>query len=340
MRIAMSGRIVRRNVGGNSTYGQALRSGLERRGNEVDLIPYSRSAPMTALMESLYGARPPKSVDIIHYLADTGSLLRTRKPTVVTVHGVASKWFTAARSRGADAVWRTRVRRAISVSDAIVTVSDSSADDIASEFKVDRGSIHVIYHGLDHSQFESPSVPPERLEHLSSVPFVLYVGNIEPRKNLVALAKAFDCVALSRIRLVVAGRPAWDYRESIEAFDARANVEYLGFVSAAERAWLMTNCILFAFPSLYEGFGLPVLEALGLGVPVICSNRGSLAEISGPSKVFQDTSVDAIGAGLVDALSDSEWASSIKVNGPEWANQFTWGRSVSAHIRVYKSLVL
>lgn len=339
MRVAMSGRIVKRNVGGNTTYGRALKRGLESRGIEIDLIPYRRSPSVTAIVESLYAFRPPKNVDVIHYLADTGSLIRTRKPTVVTVHGVASRWFPGARSRSADTVWRARVQRAIGVSDAIVTVSESSADDIASEFQVDRSLIHVIYHGLDHSQFEPPKLAPKRLEHLSAEPFVLYVGNIEPRKNLIALVRAFDCAVLSKARLVVAGRPAWDYRESLDAFAGRENVEYLGFVSATERAWLMTNCALFAFPSLYEGFGLPVLEALGVGAPVICSDRGSLPEVAGPSKIFEDTSVDAISAGITDALSDVDWTARVRVDGPKWASQFTWDQCVSAHLGVYDSLV-
>lgn len=336
MRVAVSGRFVERNVGGNSTYARALVSGMRVAGVEVDLIPYSRSAPLTALRETWYGVSAPREVDLVHYLADTGPLLPPRRPSVVTVHGLASRWIKVARSRHAEAVWLARVRAAVHLCDHVITVSHSSAADICDEFGLKESDITVIPHGLDQRAVEVPVTCPSRLEHLITEPYVLYLGNVEPRKNLVALAEAFDSPSLKGLKLVVAGRKAWDYEASMEAFAARDCIEYLGFVSDDERAWLYAHCQLFVFPSLYEGFGLPVLEAMGAGVPVICTRRGSLAEVAGPAAAMEDTTPEAIAAGITRSLADTAWLASMRTEGPAWASRFSWDRSVREHLDVYR----
>lgn len=338
MQIALSGRFIDRNVGGNSTYGRALRKGLEARGQRTVLVPYRSSAVGTALAETVYGRIHPESVDIVHFLADTGPLVAPRGPSVVTVHGVASRWTKVSRSRAADRVWRARVGRAVHLCDRIITVSHSSAHDISEVFGVPGDRITVIHHGLEVAIIHPPEATPARLDFLVDEPFVLYLGNIEPRKNLVNLAAAFSTDALRSTRLVVAGRPAWDFGESLAAFERASNVDYLGFVSDEERAWLYSRCRLFVFPSHYEGFGLPVLEAMGAGVPVVCSDRGSLAEVAGPAKILPGTDVVGISEGISDALSDVQWCRRIGTLGPQWALRFTWEKSVDRHLELYREL--
>ncbi|MDU1064592.1 MAG: glycosyltransferase family 1 protein [Cutibacterium avidum] len=338
MRVSLSGRFIERNVGGNTTYARALESGLLQRGVDVNHIPFAASAPLTALKESFYAVNPPQQVQLIHYIADTGPLLPPRRPSVVTVHGLASRWTTVSRSRRAQAMWTTRVRAAIKLCDHVITVSHSSANDICEVFGVRREDISVIPHGFEPKVTAAPSTPSQRLSHLEHEPFVLYLGNIEPRKNLVSLAEAFDSPELSGMKLVVAGRKAWDFDASIRAFDARDNIEYLGFVSDDERAWLYQHCAIFVFPSHYEGFGLPVLEALGAGAPVACTRKGSLAEVAGPAATIEDTTTEAIASGLARALADTPWLHSIRHDGPKWAHRFSWDRSVDAHVEVYRRL--
>lgn len=339
MEIALSGRFIERNVGGNSTYGRALQKGLEARGQQTVLIPYRSSALSTAIAETRYGRSHAASVDLVHFLADTGPLVAPRGPSVLTVHGVASRWTDVSRSHVANRVWLARVARAVRLCDRIITVSHSSASDVSDVFGVPADRITVIYHGLEAAVIDPPTETPERLRFLADEEFVLYLGNIEPRKNLVNLAKAFATDALRSTRLVVAGRPAWDYEESLAAFNAADNVDYLGFVSDDERSWLYAHCRLFVFPSHYEGFGLPVLEALGAGVPVTCSDRGSLAEVAGPAKILPGIDVGGISDGIKDALSDDQWRSRIGSLGPQWASKFTWEKSVDKHLDVYRELI-
>lgn len=334
--VALPTRILDRHVGGNTTYARYVADGLEQHGIVVSRIPSAGSAPMTALYETREGLRSRRPGRVLHYSADTGPLLRTRQPSVVTVHGVASRWISTARTPRQEFVWRTRVRRAISSTDAVITVSDSSADDIAHVFDIDPARITTIHHGIDRARFQENQDLPEKLAFLRGTPYALYLGNIEPRKNLVELSRAFDdpAVKATGVRLVIAGKPAWNAAESLAEIEASQAI-YLGFVTDDERTALMQHAALFVFPSLYEGFGFPVLEAMAAGTPVLTSVHGSLAEVAGPALKLDDVSRDGIAAGLVAALSDSVRLDGSRASGLEWVKKFNWDASVAKHISVY-----
>ncbi|WP_198597839.1 glycosyltransferase family 4 protein [Blastococcus atacamensis] len=344
MKVYMPGRILERHVGGNTTYSQALAGGLRARGWTVSAMPFSTSASLTMVKESLF-ALGRRNDALLHYTADTGPLVTSRTPTVVTVHGIASRWISTARTPRQETVWRRRVARAICLSDAVITVSRSSADDVASVFGLRPDEVEVIHHGIDPTYRiateEDASVGA--VDGLVPRDFLLYLGNIEPRKNLDAL---LDAHARLRARddnapiLVLAGKPAWNYDETLKKIEAAGPaVRWLGFVSPEEKLWLLRNCSLFLFPSLYEGFGFPVLEALACGSPVLCSSNGSLAEVAGPALRLSGTGVDDIEDGLIRALGDTAALRACGQAGPAWARAFTWDTSIDAHQAVYRRVL-
>jgi glycosyltransferase involved in cell wall biosynthesis len=337
MRILFPSRIVDRHVGGNTTYARRLRMGLEARGISTGTIPSSRKAVVTALRETLSGQLMSRD-ELIHYSADTGSLIPTRGPSVLTVHGVASRWINVARSPRQEATWRFRVSRAIRSSSRLITVSESAADDVAEVFGVDRQTIRVIPHGVDIAEHSAPRVLSAQFAALVPKNYCLYLGNLEPRKNLVELIKAFRADELSSmgIPLVIAGRPAWNFREILESLGADKDVIHLGFVSDEDRIALMQNTSLFVFPSLYEGFGMPVLEAMAAGAPVASSRRGSLEEVAGPAWTLDDLSGEGLAHSLASALGDSKWLRQARSDGVQWAEKFDWEKSIDAHIEVYR----
>jgi glycosyltransferase involved in cell wall biosynthesis len=331
-------RIINRRTGGNTTYTVALARGLAEKGLEVGTIPAASHPVATMLLETRFGrGRHP---GVLHYSADTGPLLSTRTPSVVTVHGVASRWADVARSGLQERTWRTRVGAAIRSTDRIVTVSSSSARDISEVFGVSRERIRVIPHGIDFSAFNTPcDLSPELAARLPER-FALYLGNIEPRKNLVALSGAFEPArAPHGLPLVVAGKPAWNYEDSVAALEGNPNAHLLGYVSDSDRVALMQRAEVFVFPSLYEGFGFPVLEALAAGAPVVTSRRGSLAEVAGPSWTTDDLSPEGLSEAVARALEDHEWMDGVRSAGPEWAARFSWPESISKHLEVYRTLV-
>lgn len=341
MRILMPSRFLDRHVGGNTTYARKLADGLTHRGIEVGRIPAGRHPATTLLTETAAGLHSYAPQTVVHYTGDTGPLLPVRSPSVVTVHGVASRWIDVARSRLQERTWRERVRLAIRATDHVITVSNSSADDVAEVFGIDRERITTIEHGIDVEQFAAPAELSDDVRARVTDQFVLYLGNIEPRKNLLALIAAFEQPEVKQlgVPLVIAGKPAWNASETQEAIARAENVIQLGFVSDTDRVALMQACTLFAFPSLYEGFGFPVLEALAAGAPVITSDRGSLAEVAGPSLRFPGLDMEGLTHGVLEALADERELSRCVAEGAEWAARFTWDESITKHVSVYEGVL-
>jgi glycosyltransferase involved in cell wall biosynthesis len=339
MKVLFPDRIINRHVGGNTTYARELQAGLSARGVETGTIPSGPHPLATMFIETLWGLIPRAS-SVLHYSADTGPLLRSRVPSVVTVHGVASRWTPVARSPRQEAQWRFRVKKAIECSNEVITVSDSSADDISEVFDISRDSIQVIHHGIDSATFATPVSLSAGTNAKMPENFALYLGNIEPRKNILELVRAFQTPEMKSLglHLVIAGRPAWNYDETMRAIEAATNVTYLGFVSDEDRIALMQKCAIFVFPSLYEGFGFPVLEAMAAGAPVATSREGSLAEVAGPAWEFESLDAAGIAHSLLNALSDEAWQAAVKSEGRAWASQFTWAKSIDSHLESYKRL--
>jgi len=342
MRVFMPSRFLDRHVGGNTTYARTIAAGLAERGIPVDRIPAGGSAFATMIRESMFGLGAGRRDEVLHYVGDTGPLLGTRRPTVVTVHGVASRWIEGARTHAQELAWRSRVARAIAAADHVITVSNSSAADIVNVFNVDANRMTVIEHGIDLETFAAPRQLSPELRTVLPERFALYLGNIEPRKNLTALVAAFGTpeVRALGLPLVVAGKAAWNAEASIAAIEASDNVVRLGFVSDDDRAALMQACELFVFPSLYEGFGFPVLEGLAAGAVVLTSDRGSLAEVAGPSLRLPGLDSAGIAAGIVSAADTLGTAGDVRrAEGRAWASRFTWDASVERHIEVYESVM-
>lgn len=341
MKVLMPARILDRQVGGNTTYARNVARGLLERGINVGRIPSGSNPIQTALKETVAAIVPAKGNHILHYVADTGPLVKSRTPSLVTVHGVASRWISTARTTRQEYIWRQRVAAAIRNTDRVITVSESSADDVSCIFKVPRENISVIHHGIDTELFGGRAALSEEIRAQVPDEFCLYVGNIEPRKNLVALIMAMDALGgdSNALPLVIAGRPAWNYEDTMRAIDKSPNVIHLGFVSNDDRRALMQKCKLFVFPSLYEGFGFPILEAMAAGAPVLTTDKGSLTEVRGPARVIPGTNAESISSSILTALQDSSWLANAHRAGQEWAGTFSWSKSVSEHIKVYEGLL-
>lgn len=246
-----------------------------------------------------------------------------------------------ARRPSQERAWRSRVQRAINAADEIITVSNSSARDIASEFEIGSTRISTIEHGIEQDAFATPMPLPAHLQSKLPPRFALYLGNIEPRKNLVPLVEAFDRpeVKALDLPLVIAGKAAWNSQDSLRVINDSKAVISLGFVTNEERAALMQACEVFVFPSLYEGFGFPVLEALSAGAVVLTSDRGSLEEVAGPSLVLRSLDVDGITEGVVRAVSDSAARARCVSEGRAWSAQYTWDSSIDKHLQTYERVL-
>lgn len=173
--------------------------------------------------------------------------------------------------------------------------------------------------------------------------YTLYAGTIEPRKNLKALLDAYAQLPYptrARYPLAMVGYKGWNNTEIVDRIEQGQRegwVRYLGFVRDGQLPLLFSGARLFAFPSLYEGFGLPVLEAMASGIPVLTSNRSSLPEVGGDAPLYVNPDdVDGIAAGLAKALEDEAWREDAIINGLRQASQFSWMRCAQDTVQIYR----
>jgi glycosyltransferase involved in cell wall biosynthesis len=266
-------------------------------------------------------------------------------PGIVTIHDLAFlRWpeqVPARRHRYLSAGVRDAARRAA----RIVAVSESTRADVVELMGVDPDRVAVTHLGVD-PRFRPPG-DGERAafrERKRIVrPYVLAVGNLEPRKNLPALLRAFALLAPDVPHdLVLVGAEGWltgEIHATLAALRLGDRVRMTGFVGDDELIAWYGAADLFVYPSLYEGFGLPVVEAMACGVPVVTSNVSSLPEVAGDAAVtVGPRDDDAIADGMRRVLTDAALANDLRRRGWRRAAEFTWGRTAAQTVAVYREV--
>jgi glycosyltransferase involved in cell wall biosynthesis len=266
---------------------------------------------------------------------------------VVTVHDLAFRRLPQSAPHGTR-WWLARLDRALARATTVIAVSGSTRDDVVQLAQVDPDRIAVIPLGVDHRVFrpaDPERVAAARSAHGVDGPYLLYVGGIEPRKNLPSLVAAFSRLR-GDVQLVVAGGGvAWN-PEGTDLLDAalasaptgvRDRVVRTGYVSDSDKVALLTGAEVFVYPSLYEGFGLPVLEAMACGTPVVTSNVSSLPEVAGDAALLVDPAdPEAIAAEVERVLSDGALRKQFVDLGLQRAKGFTWEATAARTAEVLK----
>lgn len=280
--------------------------------------------------------------DLLHSPHYVVPLLGSR-PTVVTIHDCIHLLFPQyLPNRMAGRYAALMMRKAIQRSALVFTVSEASRRDILRFFpQADPDRVWVAPNAIDDALLEHPGeeeMARVRERYQIRGRFVLYAGNIKPHKNLARLVAAFARVkqrsGMDDLKLLIIGDESNGYgglRRSVEAAGVRQDVRFFGFVPERTLAALYRLAAVFAFPSLYEGFGLPPLEAMACGTPVVTSRLSSLPEVVGEAALLVDPeSVEDIADGLARVLEDSALCARLVEAGHERARHFSWERSVQA----------
>jgi glycosyltransferase involved in cell wall biosynthesis len=265
--------------------------------------------------------------------------LLTRVPTATIVYDLVVFDRAMRPPLRSALVERGALRLAAARSDALLAISHATADALAQRVPRAAGKTRVMPLGVSPTLSiggERPSVGND---------FVLAVSTLEPRKNFPRLVEAFATLSPEIQRahpLVVVGRSGWGSGPTVSALRSlgdRARV--LGAVSDAELATLYEQCAVFCYPSLAEGFGLPVLEAMQAGAAVLTSDRSSLPEVGGDAVAYADpTSVAAIAGGLGALLSDPDRRAELSRRGRERAAQFSWAKSAEVALEAVETIAL
>lgn len=224
----------------------------------------------------------------------------------------------------------------------IVTISKSSRDDIIKEYKVKPAIVEVVSVGIkdvkENSMEKNEFINKYSLEN----PYVLFVGTLQPRKNIIKLIEAFSLLESEDIDLVIVGRKGWDYGETLNApkkFGIENRVKFLDNVSNEDLPLFYKNAEVFVLPSLYEGFGLPVLEAMQYGCPVVTSNVSSLPEAGGDAALYFDpNNAQDIAKQIEKVLSSEKLKKEMIEKGHEQVKKFSWEKSAKEVIKVFEDI--
>lgn len=321
---------------------------------ETKILPLSRFKkflPYAYSHRYVSSAIAKSGADVYH--GTTGSLpLAYGGRSVITVHDLAiyshPEWFPGGQFFSRRFVVPASVRKA----SKIIAISRFTKREIQRVFAVPEQKISVVYEGVEPPPPESWDTPiPAELRH----PYILFLGTVEPRKNVEGLVRAYASLAerfpnlVGSTELVIAGGRGWKSEKTFEVIDilnkkfahSGPKIRVLGYVSEKDKYALMAHAMMFVFPSWHEGFGLPVLEAMNLGVPVITSNVTALPEIAGRGA-----------ATLVDPGHESELASAMKSlleddlkrvelgrRGLERSTEYRWDKTAGETLEVYEEVV-
>ena len=233
--------------------------------------------------------------------------------------------------------------------DRVLTVSEASKSDILRYFRIPEQKIDVIYNAIDERFNEPPAAEAiERVKERYQLndPFVLYAGNIKPHKNLERLIEAFHLFrrpGFEQVKLLIIGDEISKYatlRRAVHRLKLHKHVRFFGFVPDQTLAALYRLAAVFVFPSLYEGFGLPPLEAMASGAPVITSNVSSLPEVVGDAALLIDPyDLEALADAMRRVLSDEKLRNGLRERGFVRARYFSWERSIGRVRDIYQEVL-
>jgi len=268
--------------------------------------------------------------------------------SVVTVHDLGYLYYPEAH-RLLDRIYLDLSTR-YNARAASHLIADSSVTkrDLIERYGIKPDKITVVYPGYDETIFQ-PVRDEEAIEAVKTrydivSDYILFVGTLQPRKNLACLIEAFSNLQspISNLQLVIAGKKGWLYKEvfqQVENLGLEGSAVFTDYVPEGDLPALLSGARLFVFPSLYEGFGLPVLEAIACGTPVVCSNASSLPEVVGDAAVLVDPmDVEGLAMAIERVLGDEELRAKLIERGFEQAKKFSWERCARETLDVLESV--
>jgi len=270
-------------------------------------------------------------------------------PIVATIHDLSFEHLPETFNRRSRAQLRLTVRRTARNAAEILTLSEFSRRDIIETYKLDPARV-MVTPAAAAAHFRPVENETElrriRTTYVIERDYILALGSIQPRKNLVRLIRAYSALAhngTSVPQLVIAGRRGWLEDETIRAAEqsvAARDIRFIGYVPDEDLPALYSGATCFAYPSYFEGFGLPVLEAMQCGTPVIAANRTSLPEIVGPAGVLVDPFDEtAIANALRELIQNADFRRELCVKGLERAREFSWQQTARLTLEAYERAV-
>ncbi len=283
-------------------------------------------------------------VALLHAPAFVGPLL-SFCPQVITVHDLSFLRYPALFKRGNRYYLSLFTRLACRRAAAVIAVSAFTAREVTALLGVPPARVYVVHHGVEPRFRPLPEEMAAHFRAEQGLPerFILHLGTLEPRKNLIALVQAFALLPDPEVHLVLAGGKGWFYEDifaEVARLGLQARVHFPGYVPAEMQELWYNAAHIFAYVSHYEGFGLPVLEALACGVPTLIGDAPALTEVAGDAAlVAERTEPAAIAAGLQRLLDAPDLRAALRARGLARAAAFTWEATAQQTAAVYRQVL-
>jgi glycosyltransferase involved in cell wall biosynthesis len=365
MRFAVDAHAIGRHLTGNEVYIRSLLSAFANLDKKSEFLCYVSGVEGEAGVPQRFQTRQISANPYIRLGYDLSSKLRSDRPdllhvqytaplfcpvpTVVSVHDVSFLEHPEYFARGRALQLKVTVAATVKRAARILTGTEFARDSIVRAYNLPPEKIVVVPDAASTSfRAVNRQAAVQKVQSTFHVkaPFVLSVGDLQPRKNHIGLIKAFARLIKDQPQLkhdlVLAGKETWfgnRVREAAKESDIASRIHFTGFVSDHDLLQLYNACDCFAFPSFYEGFGIPVLEAMACGRAVICSNASSIPEVAdGAALLFNPDSTDEIARALSDVLRDGELRGRMERLGVQRAAYFSWQKTAQMTLEVYRQV--
>ena len=342
MKILFDGRVFSHtNFTGVENYSKILYQELSKNENITLLKPKSKNKVLQHLWEHLLLPWKSRKYNLLFSPANVAPIWKPKNTKlVITLHDNAFITHPQSISKLFYFYYKHTIPKSLKIADRVITISEFSRLEIIKSYPFVEDKIEVIYNGVDRKQFYP-------IDKNKKEKYILFVGSLNPRKNFLSLIQAFEKISTNiDIKLKIVGNFADVFALSIEEQDtiktAKENnrIVFLENIDNKQLVELYQKALIFIFPSTYEGFGLPPLEAMACGTPVISSNVASLPEVCGDSVVYIDPfNVDDIAKKIDSLLQDISLQNKLRDLGLGRVKNFSWSRSAKEHIQIFKEAV-
>ncbi|MGB2963492.1 MAG: glycosyltransferase family 1 protein [Anaerolineales bacterium] len=332
----------------NATIGAAISPSFcpEKSHPSIDILRLSHTNDWIRLLFSLPKLCRDWQADILHTTYISPVYLPCA--SVVSVHDISFKLFPHFFSPRDRLLLNLFIPSSLRRADGVITISSYSKNEILKYYPFLEGKVHVIllapkpiYRTINENDF----LKSVKYKFGINSTYLLFVGNLQPRKNLHRLIKAFSMISsdLNNVKLVVVGAAKWrstDIFNLVRQYDLEDRLIFTGYVTDDELVALYNLAEAFVFPSLYEGFGLPIQEAMACGVPVICSNTASMPEVAGDAAFYVDPyNEDEIAGAMLEIVKNKKLAESLSNRGSIWVKNFSWKKVAQDTVELYKGIL-
>jgi glycosyltransferase involved in cell wall biosynthesis len=326
--------------------------GLNFNNNVFTLFPYGVYRRIWNYVPIKYNWLFNDKADIYHFFNFIVPP-RVKGKVITTIHDMTYELYPETMHKNNLKRLKNDIEYSVNRADKIITVSESSKKDIMKFLDVDESKIEVVYNGVEYDRFNKSYTEDEKskVREKYNLPknYILYMGTLEPRKNIESIIEAFeifkreDGLANQKVKLVIAGKKGWLFESIfnlVDRLNLKDEVIFTDYVDENDKPLIYNMASVFLFPSLYEGFGIPVLEAMASSVPVITSNVSSLPEVAGDAAILvAPKDIESIARQMNEILINEELKKDLVKKGHEQAKKFTWEASAQKVYNIYKEII-